>query len=60
MSETEKLSVKAKKRKSVVCCVPNCTNSYVNTQNIIFYSFPKRPHEMERREKWINFVNKAY
>lgn len=50
---------KSKKRKSVTCCVPGCGNSYLNTEDVTFYVFPSKPHECDRREKWINFVNRC-
>ncbi|KAK4882631.1 hypothetical protein RN001_005950 [Aquatica leii] len=42
------------------CCVVNCHNSYVNTDATVkFYSFSGLPHEPERREKWINSIQRC-
>ncbi|XP_068085831.1 uncharacterized protein [Anabrus simplex] len=43
---------------SVLCCVVGCSNNYRNTTDVIFYSFPKRITEAERRKKWIQAVNR--
>jgi len=40
------------------CCVVNCSNSYKNTTNIIFYRFPNRDNEKETKEKWIKAINR--
>lgn len=41
------------------CCVVLCHNTYSKTEsNIKFYSFPSKPHLIERRQKWIKAVNR--
>lgn len=41
-----------------ICCVVHCSNTYKNTTNVKFYSFPNKPYEKELKEKWINAVNR--
>ncbi|XP_069683599.1 uncharacterized protein [Periplaneta americana] len=50
----------SKKRKgNTNCCVVGCSNAYRNTTpDIVFYSFPKRKTEAERRKLWIQAVRR--
>lgn len=41
-----------------MCCIVNCNNTYKNTRNVIFYSFPNRPHEKDLKERWVKAVNR--
>ncbi|XP_077485852.1 uncharacterized protein LOC144096908 [Amblyomma americanum] len=40
------------------CCVVGCSNTYKNTPETRFYSFPARPYERERRQQWIAAVRR--
>ncbi|XP_039299305.1 peroxynitrite isomerase THAP4 isoform X2 [Nilaparvata lugens] len=48
-------------KSTMMCCVVGCSNSYRNTEgkSIIFYSFPWRPYEIERREEWISNIRRT-
>lgn len=52
-----------KSTSNVNCVVFGCCNTYGNTRNknppVIFYSFPTKPWETDRRSQWIAFVNKT-
>ncbi|KAK8788381.1 hypothetical protein V5799_021843 [Amblyomma americanum] len=54
---------RSKSRSSIYCCVYGCHNSYKNTAGklpkIKFYSFPWRPYEEERRQRWVRAVRRA-
>ncbi|XP_039300183.1 uncharacterized protein LOC111062206 [Nilaparvata lugens] len=45
-------------RSKVNCSVVGCHNNYMNTENVVFYSFPTRSWDKERREKWISSVKR--
>lgn len=42
-----------------VCCVPGCPSSEKKNPELVFYVFPGRGWEVERREKWIAAVRRA-
>ncbi|XP_060845742.1 uncharacterized protein LOC132925355 [Rhopalosiphum padi] len=39
-----------------MCCIVNCNNTYKNSKNVIFYSFPNRPHEKNLKDRWVKAV----
>jgi hypothetical protein len=42
------------------CCVVGCQNNYSNTdKSVKFYSFPSKPHELERRRQWIYAIKRS-
>lgn len=41
-----------------MCCIVNCNNTYKNSENVIFYSFPNRPHEKDLKERWVTAVKR--
>lgn len=41
------------------CSVVNCSNTYKNTKDIVFYRFPNRSYEKETRERWIRAINRV-
>ncbi|KAJ3621695.1 hypothetical protein MTP99_003802 [Tenebrio molitor] len=42
------------------CCVVRCHNNYSNTdKSVKFYSFPSKPHELERRRQWIYAIKRS-
>ncbi|XP_054931617.1 uncharacterized protein [Dermacentor andersoni] len=55
-SRSDSSESRKKKGGTVYCCVYGCHNSYRNVggkvPNIKFYSFPWKPYEKERRERW--------
>ncbi|XP_050038155.1 uncharacterized protein [Dermacentor andersoni] len=54
----EKEQTKPRKKSRNNCCVVGCSNTYENSSETTFYSFPGRPHERERREQWIAAVRR--
>ncbi|XP_064463425.1 peroxynitrite isomerase THAP4-like [Ornithodoros turicata] len=49
------------KKTSQYCCVVGCNNSYRNSKgkDIKFYSFPSKPYEKNRRQRWISAVRRV-
>lgn len=47
----------------VRCCVLGCSATYQSTdqsgEKVRFFGFPSRPHEIERRSKWIENIRTA-
>ncbi|KAK8759106.1 hypothetical protein V5799_003262 [Amblyomma americanum] len=40
------------------CCVVGCNSKYSNSPGVKFFSFPSRPWERERRQRWIQLVRR--
>ncbi|XP_069687116.1 zinc finger protein 79-like isoform X2 [Periplaneta americana] len=49
---------KKRGKSNVNCCVVGCSNTYNNTDDVIFYTFPTKSTEVERRKLWIRAVNR--
>ncbi|KAH6929180.1 hypothetical protein HPB50_023979 [Hyalomma asiaticum] len=47
-----------KRRNRRYCCVYKCHTEEGYDPNIIFYSFPSKPYEKERRQRWIQAVRR--
>ncbi|XP_064455058.1 uncharacterized protein LOC135366315 [Ornithodoros turicata] len=49
--------------KGKFCCVYECHNNQWDSSNaetpVIFYSFPGKPYERERKERWVTAVRRA-
>nr|XP_054927845.1 uncharacterized protein LOC126533148 isoform X2 [Dermacentor andersoni] len=58
-ADPEVPSSASKKRHRRYCCVVGCHEQEGLTPNIRFYRFPSRPHEAERRARWITAVRRA-
>ncbi|KAH6936158.1 hypothetical protein HPB50_014273 [Hyalomma asiaticum] len=47
-----------KRRNRRYCCVYKCHTEEGYDPNIIFYSFPSKPYEKERWQRWIQAVRR--
>ncbi|XP_063236328.1 uncharacterized protein LOC134538769 [Bacillus rossius redtenbacheri] len=53
------MNVFKKRKGNTNCCVVGCSNAYRNTSpDIVFYSFPKRKTEEQRRKLWVQAVRR--
>ncbi|XP_049275827.1 uncharacterized protein LOC119372547 isoform X2 [Rhipicephalus sanguineus] len=50
---------KKKLRGRRYCCVYKCHNQEGFDSSVSFYTFPSRPYEKERRQRWIQAVRRA-
>lgn len=48
-----------KARNRRYCCVYECHNQEGFDENIVFYTFPSKPYEVERRQRWVQAVRRT-